>query len=80
MIGGNFINQWLGMTLEALCNHKWNGTSPSFIVIAIVTRKHDVARVTWIMSHCPADHTLVMVTRTNALLIRLTGHEQHHLP
>lgn len=35
-----------------------------------------MAGVSWIMSYCPVDHTLVMVKkRTGALLIWLTGHQ-----
>lgn len=35
-----------------------------------------VARVAWIVSHCPVGHTLVMVKKRNsALLIRLPGHQ-----
>lgn len=48
-------------------NQKWNSTSPSFIAIAIVSRSYDVGWVSWVMSHCPVDHALVVLEkRTSA--------------
>lgn len=48
-------------------NQKWNGTSPSFIAIAEVRIKQDIGLVSWVISHCPVCHALVMLeNRTRA--------------
>lgn len=48
-------------------NQKWKGTSPSFIAIAEVRIRHDVGWVSWVMSHCPVHHALVILeNRTRA--------------
>lgn len=47
-IGGNFIivDNSRAVVSDEPCstsgNQKWNGTSPSFIAIAVVNRRHDV--------------------------------------
>lgn len=51
MIGGNFIivDSSRAVTIDepwsTSGNQKWNGTSPSFIAIAEVSRRHDVGCV-----------------------------------
>lgn len=48
VIGGNFIivdNKSAMVRVEpwrTSGNQKWNGTSPSFIAIAVVSKRHDV--------------------------------------
>lgn len=42
-------------------NQKWNGTRPNFIAIAEVRIRLDVGWVSWVMSHCPVCHALVML-------------------
>lgn len=48
-------------------NQKWKGASPSFMAMAAVRIVHDVGQVSWVMSHCPVFHALVMLeNRTRA--------------
>lgn len=42
-------------------NQKWKGTRPSFIAIAEVRIRQDVGWVSWVISHCPVCHALVML-------------------
>lgn len=42
-------------------NQKWKGTSPSFIAIAEVRTSPDTGLDSWVMSHCPVNHALVML-------------------
>jgi len=57
VIGGSFINVdsssavTMGEPWSTSGNQKWNGTRPSFIAIATVSRAHDVGWVSCVMSH-----------------------------
>lgn len=42
-------------------NQKWNGTSPSFIATAEVRIRQEIGWVSWVISHCPVCHALVML-------------------
>lgn len=42
-------------------NQKWNGTSPNFIEIAAVIMRHEIGWFSWVISHCPVCHALVML-------------------
>ena len=51
-------------------NQKWKGTNPSFIEMAAVRIREDVGWVSWVISHCPVYHALVMLensTRVEAV-------------
>lgn len=69
VIGGNFIavDNKRAVVRDEPCstsgNQKWNGTSPSFIAIAVVKSRHAVGWVSWVMSHCPVDHALIMLEK-----------------
>lgn len=70
VIGGNFMivdsNRAvvMGEPWSTSGNQKWNGTSPSFIAIAVVSRRQDVGWVSWVMSHCPVNQALVMLEKS----------------
>lgn len=67
VIGGNFmaVDRSRPVIREQPCrtsgNQKWNGASPSFIAIAAVRIRHEAGQVSWVMSHCPVCHALVML-------------------
>lgn len=70
VIGGNFIivdsNRAvvMGEPWSTSGNQKWNGTNPSFIAIAVVSRRDDVGWCSWVMSHCPVDQAFVMLEKS----------------
>ena len=70
VVGGNFIavESSRAVVRDEPCNtsgnQKWNGVSPSLIAIAAVSRRHDGGLVSWVMSHCPEDHALVMLEKS----------------
>lgn len=58
--------------------YKWNGTSPSFIAIAEVRIRQDVGWVSWVLSHCPVCHALVMLeNKTRAEAAALSSSPNH---
>jgi len=69
VIGGNFMNVDSSNAVimeepwSTSGNQKWNRTRPSFIAIAIVSKAHDVGRVSCVVSHCPVTHALVKLEK-----------------
>lgn len=67
VIGGNFMTVdkrrpvVSGEPWSTSGNQKWNGARPSFIEMAAVRIREDVGWVSWVMSHCPVYHALVML-------------------
>lgn len=63
--GGNFITVDRSIAVvsgdpwRTSGNQKWNGTSPSFIAIAVVSRMHETGLFNWVISHCPVDQALI---------------------
>lgn len=69
VIGGNFIivesrrAVVMGAPWRTSGNQKWNGTRPSFIAIADVSRRQDVGWLSWVISHCPVAQALDMLEK-----------------
>lgn len=69
VIGGNFmtVDSSRAVVRDEPCrtsgSQKWNGTSPSFIAIAVVSRVDARGWFSWVMSHWPVDQALVMLEK-----------------
>lgn len=67
VVGGSFISveRSRAVVREDPCNtsgnQKWNGVRPSLMAMAVVSSRHDGGWVSWVMSHCPVAHALVML-------------------